>query len=165
MKPIADFPDYFVTEDGQVWSKNTQNFLRPCSNSHGYLIISLHLNGKRHHKQVHRLVLETFLTNPENKPLGNHLDGNKQNNHLNNLKWATYTENALHAYATGLRTPTYIGGPQKHAVEQWKDDILVTTFPSIRAASKAGFWASAINKTVHGKQKHHHGYQWKYANA
>ena len=53
---------------------------------------------------IHRLVALTFLPNPDNKRTVNHKDGNKLNNHVSNLEWATYQENNKHAISTGLRT-------------------------------------------------------------
>mgnify|MGYP003860008341 CR=1 FL=1 len=72
----------------------------------------LNLNNKKSYHRVnlgrdntflvHRLVAQTFIPNPENKPCINHLDGNKNNNHINNLEWCTYYENNQHAYRLGL---------------------------------------------------------------
>jgi hypothetical protein len=53
-------------------------------------------------KYLHRLVARLFIPNPENKLTVNHIDCNKLNNHVDNLEWATYSENMLHAVANGL---------------------------------------------------------------
>lgn len=54
-------------------------------------------------KPIHRLVIETFLPNPNGYKYCNHKDGNKHNNALNNLEWCTKSYNQIHAYANGLR--------------------------------------------------------------
>lgn len=51
---------------------------------------------------IHRIAATTFIPNPENKRTVNHIDGDKTNNHISNLEWATYQENARHAFDTGL---------------------------------------------------------------
>lgn len=68
----------------------------------GYLQAGLSANGKRSMRLMHRLVAIAFIPNPENKPEVNHLDGNKLNNNVENLEWATKSENQIHAYKTGL---------------------------------------------------------------
>lgn len=55
-------------------------------------------------KFIHKLVAETFLINYENKPVVNHIDGNKKNNNVNNLEWVTRSENDIHAFKIGLRS-------------------------------------------------------------
>ena len=59
------------------------------------------LNGKQY--RVHRLVAEAFIPNPNNLPCVNHIDGNKQNNSVENLEWVTYSENTIHSFKTGLQ--------------------------------------------------------------
>lgn len=62
--------------------------------------------GKYKQCYIHRLVTETFIPNPENKPTVNHKDGNRYNNCVDNLEWATYSENIQHAFNTGLNKST-----------------------------------------------------------
>ena len=73
--------------------------------SSGYLKVGANDKSKRLNKglYVHRLVAETFIPNPENKPQVNHKDGDKTNNKISNLEWATHTENMNHAFDTGLK--------------------------------------------------------------
>ena len=53
-------------------------------------------------KYVHRIVATAFIPNPNNKKTVNHKDGNKHNNHVENLEWSSYTENAIHANSIGI---------------------------------------------------------------
>ena len=75
------------------------------------------MNKVRTSHLIHRLVAITFLDNPNNKLTVNHKDGNKLNNHLCNLEWATYSENCKHSYDNNLHDlelcKSYIG--KKHA--------------------------------------------------
>lgn len=87
---------YIVSDDGRV--RNMYGLtLRPATKPSGYLFVSLSrpVNNKRektwHH--VHRLIAEAFLPNPENKSEVDHIDGDKTNNKVSNLRWATKLEN------------------------------------------------------------------------
>lgn len=65
---------------------------------HDYLQVWLRKPGEHRKYRVHRLVGEAFLPNPEGKHVVNHIDGNKGNNRIENLEWATYSENTTHYY-------------------------------------------------------------------
>ena len=102
MKKIPNFPGYFVTEDGQVWSNprkdgpNTKGcFLRLRTDKDGYKICTFSKAGKRFDKKVHRLVLKTFTGPCPSGRQCRHLDNNPANNNLNNLRWGTPKENAI----------------------------------------------------------------------
>ena len=71
----------------------------------GRVVVNLSKVGKVRHWKVHRLIAYVFLPNPDDKPQINHIDGDPKNNRLDNLEWATNSENGKHAYKIGLRKP------------------------------------------------------------
>ena len=101
MKPIKDFPNYFITENGEVYSKNRNRFLKPmiCT---GYFKFGLLKKCQRKYFFAHRLVAQAYIPNENSKLIVNHKDGNKKNNHVSNLEWCTYSQNQKHAYDNGL---------------------------------------------------------------
>ena len=70
------------------------------------------LNGKN--RNIHRVIAETFIPNPNNLPCVNHKDGNKQNNRVDNLEWCTHSENTLHSFRTGLQKTNRWGKVKKY---------------------------------------------------
>lgn len=64
----------------------------------GYMMVTLSKNCIKETKQVHKLVAEAFIEKITNKNCINHIDGNKQNNNINNLEWCTYKENTIHMF-------------------------------------------------------------------
>jgi hypothetical protein len=103
--PIKGYENrYLVSISGEIYSIKTKKLLKQMQTEKGYLVVELWVNYKRKSVKVHRLVAETFIENPFGKKEINHKDGNKSNNHVNNLEWCSRTENMKHAYKTGLRT-------------------------------------------------------------
>ena len=103
---------YYITKDGKVYISNYRNTgvakeMKPRIIS-GYYSLGLESpnstaeNRRQKVHKIHRLLAEHFITNPENKPCVNHIDGNKLNNSLDNLEWATISENTKHSYANKL---------------------------------------------------------------
>lgn len=94
---------YLVYSDGKVFSfKRTGKFINGSMDKDGYNRI--YINGRTVLR--HRFVLSTFVSNVENKRTVNHIDGNKLNNSLSNLEWATDSENKQHAWDSGLMENT-----------------------------------------------------------
>ena len=107
MKAIKQYPKYFVTEEGLVFSSKTNKFLKFSYDQQGYQRVGLYVgNYKSKIIKVHRLVAETFIDNIESKKDVNHIDGNKANNNISNLEWCTRSENIKHAFKNGLKTIT-----------------------------------------------------------
>ena len=102
MKEIPGYENYFATTDGKIFSGKSQEFLKQFikSKKTGYLAVNLYVGGSGKHKfkqeHVHSLVLETFIGPNPGGFHGAHLDGSKDNNHLDNLKWVTVKENMSH---------------------------------------------------------------------
>jgi hypothetical protein len=90
---------YAVSMDGVVANAKTGRILKPRLTRKGYLRVDL---GPKSYL-VHRLVASLYLSNSDNLPVVNHIDGIKANNHVSNLEWVTHQENIVHAFKLGLR--------------------------------------------------------------
>ena len=104
-KTIEGYTNYHISNYGIVKSlkHNKQKILKLSDNGLGYLFVELCKNNTSLKLYVHRLVAQTFIPNPNNKPQVNHIDGNKQNNRVYNLEWCTHSENIKHSYKIGIR--------------------------------------------------------------
>ena len=146
-----------------------ERFMTPTDNGNGYLIVGLSKNGKRKNFYLHRLVAETFIPNPENKPEVNHKKGNRYDNRAKKLEWVTSSENQNHAKEV-LKVKYNLEGlnisreKQKRKVAMLdKNGNVIKVFDSIADAGRyinAGF--SGICGCCRGVYKTIKGYKWKY---
>ena len=127
-----------------------------------YLQVQLGHKGKFH--TIHRLVAITFIKNNDIENVVNHIDGNKKNNHADNLEWVTRSQNQLHAYKLGLQIGKGIKGelnPNNKKIKAYNDcETLV--FYSIQACTEY-FKTSrtAIQRVIYGQRNHHRNFKFE----
>jgi hypothetical protein len=122
---IKGYSNYLIYEDGKVWSKKTKRFIKQFVNRGGYLILNLSRVGEKPKSfRVHRIVAEHFLPKKENLLDVNHIDGNKQNNHVSNLEWSNKSLNGKHAYSLGLNSASPQLG-EKHGMSVLKEEDII----------------------------------------
>jgi Ni/Co efflux regulator RcnB len=112
---INGYPDYLIYDDGRIWSKPRKDsrghqmkgrFLKHGKNNRGYHQVCLCRDGKTNNFLVSRLVALHYIANPENKAQVDHINRDKDNNHISNLRWATEQENQDNR---GMRTDNKSG--------------------------------------------------------
>lgn len=158
MKEILNYPNYYATEDGQIYSGKTKRFLTLFDNNAGYLYTYITQNGKGKAVRVNRLIALTFIPLPtgftaEQLDVG-HKDNDKYNNKVDNLYWCTRREN--------LDTDSY-REKAKHKIRS-KVRCVETgeVYSSIAEAGRAvGINRYGINLCLLGKQITAKGYHWE----
>ncbi len=142
-----------------------EKILKPSKDAAGYLKIDLCKNGKRKNYLIHRLVAETFIPNPENKLQVNHKDGNKSNNFVDNLEWATPKENIIHAVVNGLNIPKkgWKHHSSKAVLQYDMNNNFIKRWGSIIDANKAlNISETSISYCCNNKQRKAGKYRWKF---
>lgn len=109
---------YSVSKNGDVYRNGKK--LKPLKHSQGYLFVNLSINGVRYPMLIHRIVASAFIENPKNKKTVNHKNGDKTDNRVTNLEWATQSENNKHAYAFLGKKASPIGLKQANIARKKK---------------------------------------------
>lgn len=99
---INGFKHHTITRNGIITNTKTGNTKSTWIGANGYYHVDIQEFGKPKKVALHRLLALQYIPNPENKRTVNHIDGNKVNNMLENLEWATDSENVKHAFTAGL---------------------------------------------------------------
>ena len=138
---------YAVTPDGRVWSYRTSTWLN-YDYGHGYRRVTFTVDGKKKKFAVHRLVAEAYIPNPDNLPEVDHIDRDKSNNSVENLRWVTKSQNAFNREGKNRRVKCVETGQ---------------IFESIAEASRqTGCASTNIVNVCKGKKKTCGGFHWKY---
>jgi len=163
---------YLVSEDGQIFSVQSNRVLKSQRQKNGYYRIELNYGGKSHREFIHRLVAEAFIPNPNNYPVVNHKDENPSNNHADNLEWCTHEYNSNY----GTRNERIVANreykigwnhAQSKPVKQFDlDGNLIHEYGSCgMAAILTGLDVKSISKCALGKLKQYAGYGWSYTDT
>lgn len=140
-------------------------------NIYGYLVVGLFKNGKQKRKSIHRLLAEAFIDNPQKLPSVDHINRNKLDNRIQNLRWASYRTQALNrdiapnmAQNLGDYSIKGKGNPKSKPVLQYDlKGNFIAEFSGVRDAErKTGIKCQNIYLCCNNKSKTVKGYIWKY---
>ena len=175
---------YKVSNWGKILSLNYRNtgkaeLMNPSDNGCGYLRVCLSKNGEDKWCKVHRLVAQTFLPNPENKPCINHKiegdEGKKINMVIFNedgsidkertsIEWVTYEENNNYATRTERAAKALTNGKKSKRVLQLSlSGDLIKEWPSVSECGRNGFNQGNVSRCCNGKLPHYKGFLWMFA--
>lgn len=152
---VRSLPRIVNRKDGASCHKEGKA-IKIWKDNHNYSIVFLWLNNKRSCFKVHRLVAKTFIDNPYNKPEVDHIDGNKDNNKISNLRWVTSKENSSNPITYKRKKDN---NPKRKVINITENKV----FKSIKSASEYyNIVHSSICECCKGKRKTAGKYEWKY---
>lgn len=125
MIQISGYTNYFITQDGKVWSKKNNKFLKAGVDHTGYLIVSLFENGIKSTRSIHQLVAIHYMSHvPDGyKTVVDHIDNNKLNNHVSNLQLITQRKNT--SKDKNKNTSMYTGVCWNKKSQKWQSYIRI----------------------------------------
>ena len=154
---------YEVSNLGRVREIGKNRILTQSTVKKGYLVVHLH----KRMKTVHRLVASAFIANDKNKPCIDHIDGDKQNNCVKNLRWCTVKENQNNPITKKRISKACKGknyGRMNHKLEAVFCIELNKFFESeLEAQRETEVFGTNISKVVRGHRNTAGGYHWRYA--
>ena len=174
---------YKVSNLGRILSLNYRRtgkseLMNPGEDKDGYYKVQLSKNGEYKTCKVHRLVAQTFLPNPENKPCINHKiegdEGKKINMVIFNedgsvdeertsIEWATYEENNNYETRNERASKALTNGKKSKKVLQLSlDGEFIREWPSTQECERNGFYHGAVSACCRGERKTYKGFKWMY---
>lgn len=141
---VEGFPNYSVSDMGEVRNDRRGRILKPLTLSKGYQGYRLYINSKQAKTvKAHRIVAIAHIPNPDNLPQVNHDDGIKSHNWVSNLEWSTGLDNMRHAFATGLNKNEF-----KYQDQYDNVMILSETMSSRAIAKELGIPKSTVHYMI-----------------
>lgn len=168
-EPVIGFEEYQVDTNGIVYSKKGKP-LKYSINHNGYCIVNFYVNRKRFGLSIHSIVAKQFIPNKDPfKNQVNHINGNKKDNHVQNLEWATPKENTIHAIKCLGLCKNEGNNVNAKAIGCYdKEGNIMKTFDSITQAAKKyddkkyKQISNSIWRVLKGYRKTYKGLIWKY---
>jgi hypothetical protein len=142
-RKINGFENYEVSNLGNVRNVETGRILKIGSNL-GYKNVGLRSNNKRYTVFIHRLIAKAFLPNPDNREQVDHIDNDRANNNINNLRWCTNQENQFNKNIPSNNTTGFKGVTFRRNTQKWcariafnKKTICIGNYDTIEEAKVA----------------------------
>lgn len=162
---VRSVPRIVKYKDGRIREYQSV-VLKQNKGSHGYRMVGLATCGKVKASLVHRIACEAFLVNHKSSRTVNHIDGNKVNNVLENLEWATDSENQKHAYRIGLNRVDIKARKSGKQARFFKRSVLAkkdgesVMLSGNKEMRKHGFDPVGIWRCLNGLRKTHRGFSF-----
>lgn len=165
--------EYSITDDGRLYSHRTEKWLKPNTDKYGYLYYVVSINSRRTTIKAHRAVALSFVPNPDNKPTVDHINGDRKDNRMCNLRWATHREQQLNEVtkertAIVHATTNYKAMGEKRnfgrkQVKVFFPDGSEKVYPTLKNASDTlGLNMGKASECANGKRKRTGGYRLCY---
>lgn len=173
-RPVKDYDGYEVSNQGRVRSK--YRVLTPTPTNKGYLRVNITKNGKSKSYRVHRLVAQAFIPNPDNKPQVDHINTDKSDNRVENLRWVTGPENCQNELTSKHNSQRQIGeknhmygktGKNNHSskaiIQYDTDGYMLRKWDSMMDVERElGIYSTQISAVCKSKKTTAGNYVWKY---
>lgn len=155
---------YFRNIHGKI---KRERILKVNYDKMGYQIIGLSKNGKLKTRTIHRIVAETFIDNPNNYKVINHIDCNKENNNVNNLEWCTQKHNVRESFKNGLqKAPKGKESTSSKKVKQYdlKGNFIKEWDCTMDIQRKLKYANQNVSACCRGEKRSAYGFVWRYVN-
>lgn len=172
IKNILGYEGLYVINDSgideeTVFSVLTNDYLKP-KEWKGYKFVQLSKNGEHKEYALHRLIAQTFVPNPDNKPFVDHIVpiSNGGTNNPSNLRWVTAKENSNNPFTSSNQSNAQRNNPLKsfkvHQIT--KDGEVFRVWESVGECARNGYNKGHVAACCRGEQRTHKGYIWRYVN-